>query len=149
MIPRAGNPVEYDLYPRNFTEARRALRCPQRKVTNARTVHLGERCMPYDRATAVLDVLGPPPGLGGIDVVVAGGMFDVHVLGGNVHVVLGSGWGNVLTVEPGAVERTTAQMMPGVKAHVYGLPVDRITGDTARLRWYPGTGDDPHIARTS
>lgn len=134
--------AEPDLYPQNFTEAKRALRAKA-----SRTVFLSDRVTPRDRCRIGLayEVTGPTREGEQITVHVNSGMIPLRVLSGNVTVLLGSNWGNVVTVTDDARESTYVHVHPGCKVTAYGVDPEHLSGDLRRVRTYP-PADDHRLA---
>lgn len=124
-------------YPETFTAAKRALR----QRTGSHTVWLSSRAHHRREAYAVLDVTGPTADGELLTVVVGSGFLPLRVLGGNVHVELGSASGNVVTVTEAARPSTWVHVWSGCKVTAYGVDPERFTGDQDRVRAYPLSAD--------
>ena len=118
-----------DRYPTTWTQAKRDLRCPR----GSRTVWLSSRAMPRQHSAGlVYDVTGPS-GDDVLTVQVWSGMLPLRVLAGNVVVVLGSPWGNVVEVSEAARESTTIAVAQGCKATLYGADPALVNGSARTI----------------
>ncbi len=119
------------VYPETYTQAKPALRCRR----GNRTVWLSSRVTPRrHRPGLVYDVTGPSAAGELLTVHVGSGMLPLRILGGNVRVVLGSDYGNVVTVTAPARDRTEVHVWPGCKVTAYGVDPARFSGDLGRVR---------------
>jgi hypothetical protein len=124
------HPHEAELYPANWTEAKRALRSSRA----GRSVYLYARVSPRRHIPGLTyDVVGPS----GDEVLVVhvfSGMVPLRVLSGNVRITLASDSGNVVEVLPAARETTSVDVWTRCKVTATGVHPDHWTGDMSRVR---------------